>query len=128
MLMYLVSFVCACVEPLNVSEGWLQYDTMVQIQIHPTKQQPISVQHKGPLKLSFQQQQQDDSGRLLDVQPMRVKVGEGGKCNTPTILVTIHFWLRKIQRCLSLSILYECIICHPKYSACKHYSNHVTVM
>ena len=77
MLMYLVSFVCACVEPLSVSEGWLQYETMVQIQIHPTKQQPISMQHKGPIKLSFQQQQQDDSGHLLDVQPMRVKVGGG---------------------------------------------------
>ena len=74
--MFLV-FLCACLEPLIVSEGWLQYDTMVQIQIHPTKQQPISMQHKGPISLHFQQQQRDDSGGLLEAQPMRVKVGGG---------------------------------------------------
>ena len=62
------------VEPLDVSEGWLQCETMVQILIHPTKQQPISMQHKGPIKLCFCLQQREDSGSLLDQQPMHVKV------------------------------------------------------
>ena len=87
---HLLLFFCLwCTEPLPVSEGWLQYETMVQIQIHPTKHQPISMQRQGPIKLCFQQQQRDSSGSLLDVQPMHVKVwGWGGGAegyNTQTI-------------------------------------------
>lgn len=64
-------------ESLDISGGWLQDETMVQIQIHPTKHQPIAMQHQGPIKLCFRQQQRDDSGGLLAMQPMHVKVGAG---------------------------------------------------
>ena len=78
---FVLVLLSACAESLDVSGGWLQDETMVQIQIHPTKHQPITMQHQGPIKLCFQQQRRDDSGGLLAVQPMHVKVG-GGCCKS----------------------------------------------